>query len=299
MISRRTLLLGGLGGIGAAAAMGGTGYALVENEVVPGKVRLDRALGKCGELPAPPAASVRVERMTWRSARRRTTVTATIVPPADGRSLRGLPVVVALHGSGDTGPSVVRNLALDHYLPDAVAKGGVPPFALVTVDGGPDTYWHHRANGDDPIGMIVDELLPRLHRRGARTDRIGAMGWSMGGYGALLLTRRLGARRMAAVVASSPALFTSYKDALATNPRSFDSAADYARNDIFAALDELKGVPLRVDCGTSDPFADRVREFRDRVHPEGGLEGGCHDGAFWRPRLRPQLAFLGHHLAAR
>ncbi|NKZ05420.1 esterase family protein [Actinomadura latina] len=234
--------------------------------------------------------------MTWRSAHRRATVTATVVPPARDRPLRGLPVVVALHGSGGTGASAVAHLGLDHYLPDAVANGGVPPFALVSVDGGPDTYWHPRANGDDPIGMIVDELLPRLRERGARTDRIGAIGWSMGGYGALVLTRRLGARRMAAAVASSPALFRSYADARSANPRAFDGADDFARNDVFAALDELKGVPLRVDCGTSDPFAAMAREFRGRVHPAGAMDGGCHDGAFWRPHLRPQLAFLGHHL---
>ncbi len=190
----------------------------------------------------------------------------------------------------------MSSLALDHYLPHAVANGGVPPFALVTVDGGPDTYWHPRADGDDPIGMIVDELLPRLRERGARTDRIGAIGWSMGGYGTLVLTRRLGAGRMVAVVAPSPALFTSYEDAHSTNARAFDDAADFARNDVFAALDELKGVPLRVDCGTSDPFAAMARKFRDRVHPAGAMDPGCHDGAFWRPHLRPQLAFLGHRL---
>ncbi|GGQ29530.1 enterochelin esterase-like enzyme [Actinomadura coerulea] len=296
MITRRALVLGGLGGIGAAAAAGGTGYALVESEVLPGKVPLDRALGRCGDVPAPPPASVRTETMTWRSAHRRATVTATVVPPAADRPPRGLPVVVALHGTGEDGASLVRKLALDHYLPDAVARGGVPPFTLVSVDGGPDTYWHPRASGDDPLGMIVDELLPRLRDRGARTGRVGAIGWSMGGYGALVLARRLGRARTAAVVASSPALFASYEDAVAANRRSFDGAADYDRHDVFGALEELKGVPLRVDCGTSDPFADRVREFRDRVRPAGGLEGGCHDAAFWRRQLRRELAFLGHRL---
>lgn len=127
---------------------------------------------------------------------------------------------------------------------------------------------------------------------------LGGIGWSMGGYGALVLTRRLGAHRMAAVVASSPALFASYEDARAVNPRSFDGAADFARHDVFAASDELKGVPLRVDCGTSDPFAAMTRRFREKTRPEGALDGGCHDGAFWRSRLRAQLAFLGHRLGA-
>ncbi|GAA2143492.1 alpha/beta hydrolase [Actinomadura napierensis] len=297
MISRRALLIGGLGGLGAFAAAGGTGYALVENDVLPGRVRLDRALGRCGDVPAAPAASTAVRRLTWHSAHRRTDVTATVVLPAATRSLRGLPVAVALHGSGGTGASAVRSLALDHYLPDAVAHGGVPPFAIAAVDGGPDSYWHPRADGDDPLGMIVDELLPRLGKEGAETARIGAIGWSMGGYGALVLARRLGAGRTAAVVASSPALFASYEDAHGTNARSFDGAADFARNDVSTALDALKGVPVRVDCGTSDPFAPMARKLRDRIRPEGSMGGGCHDGAFWRPRLPAQLAFLGHHLA--
>ncbi|KAB2376115.1 esterase family protein [Actinomadura montaniterrae] len=265
---------------------------------MPGRVRLDRALGRCGDVPAPPAASTTVRRLAWRSARRRTDVTATVVLPAANASLRGLPIAVALHGSGGDGASAVRSLALDHYLPDAVARGGVAPFAIAAVDGGPDTYWHARADGDDPIGMIIDELLPRLRAEGARTGRIAAIGWSMGGYGALVLARRLGARRMAAAVASSPALFASYADARRTNARSFDGAADFARNDVFAALDALKGVPIRVDCGTSDPFAPMARRLRGRIHPEGSMGGGCHDGGFWRPRLPAQLAFLGHHLAA-
>jgi enterochelin esterase-like enzyme len=221
------------------------------------------------------------------------------VLPAANRSPRGLPVAVALHGSGVNGASAVRSLALDHYLPDAVARGGVPPFAIAAVDGGPDAYWHPRADGEDPIAMIVDELLPRLRELGAETGRIGVIGWSMGGYGALVLSRRLGRRRTAAVVASSPALFTSYADAHATNPRSFDGEADFRRNDVFTGLDELEGIPVRVDCGTSDPFAPMVRKLRDRIHPEGSMGGGCHDGGFWRPRLPAQLAFLGHHLAAR
>ncbi|TDD28580.1 esterase [Actinomadura sp. KC06] len=298
MISRR-VLLGGVGGLGAATAMGGGGYALVQREVLPGKVRLDRALGRCGDAPEPPPGPVRIEFMTWRSARRRTAVTAAIVPPADGRSLRGLPVVVALHGTGHTATSLVASLNLHHHLPDAVANGGVPPFALVAVDGGKDSYWHPRADGDDPVGMITDELLPRLGDRGARTDRVGAIGWSMGGYGALVLTRRLGAARTAAVVASSPALFSSYEDARSANRRAFDGRDDFARNDVFASLDALKGVPLRVDCGDSDPFARMTRRFRDRVRPEGSMGGGCHDVAYWQRLLRPQLAFLGHRLAGR
>lgn len=291
-------MIGGLAGIGAAAA-GGTGLTLVDQGVLPGKVRLDRALGRCGDLPVPPAATTTVRTLTLRSARRRTDVAVTIVPPSPGAALDGMPVAIALHGNGGTGAATVRGSALDRYLPHAVAHGGVPPFAVVAVDGGGDTYWHARANGDDPLAMIVDELLPLLREQGADVGRVGVIGWSMGGYGALLLARRLGPARTAAAVASSPALFRSHADARASNPRAFDGPDDFARNDVFAGLDGLRGIPLRVDCGTSDPFAPMARRLRDRLRPEGGMSGGCHDGAYWRRRLPGQLAFLGRHLASR
>ena len=59
------------------------------------------------------------------------------------------------------------------------------PMALVTVDGG-GGYWHPHPL-DDPMGMVVHELIPMLGRwgLGAPPHRIAAMGISMGGYGAI------------------------------------------------------------------------------------------------------------------
>jgi enterochelin esterase-like enzyme len=295
MVSRRAFLLGGAG-LGAVAVAGGGGAVLVEQDVLPGKVAFDRAIGRCGSVPSPPRTAGIVQPQTFRSRQRGTQVTAVVVLPAGVRSVWRLPVVVALHGNGGTGASAAAGLALDRYLTDVVRTRGVPPFAIVAVDGGPDTYWHRRQSGEDPLGMITDELLPRLHAQGASTDRFGVIGWSMGGYGALLLAETVGAPRMAAAVASSPALFPSYDNARRTNHRAFDDAADFARNDVFARLSRLHGVPTRVDCGTSDPFAPMVRRLRARLKPAGLMSGGCHDGAFWRPHLPDQLAFLGGHL---
>jgi enterochelin esterase-like enzyme len=295
MVSRRAFLLGGAG-LGAMAVAGGAGAALVEADVLPGKMTFDRAIGRCGSVPSPPRTPGVVQPQTFRSRRRGTDVTAVVVLPAGVRSVWRLPIVVALHGNGGSGASAASGLALDRYLTDVVRTRGIPPFAVVAVDGGSDTYWHRRKTGEDPLGMITDELLPRLRAQGASTDRFGVIGWSMGGYGALLLAETVGAPRMAAAVASSPALFPSYDNARRTNHRAFDDAADFARNDVFTRLGRLEGVPTRVDCGTSDPFAPMVRRLRARLKPAGAMSGGCHDGAFWRPHLPDQLAFLGGHL---
>jgi S-formylglutathione hydrolase FrmB len=178
-----------------------------------------------------------------------------------------------------------------------VVAQGTPPFALVAVDGD-NTYWHPRASGDDPQKMITDEVLPRLRKQGFRTDRIGLLGWSMGGYGALLLAQTLGSSRVAAFAASSPAVFSSYANAKATNAQAFDDAADFARHDVQAGLTRLDGVATWIDCGRSDPFAAVTGRLRSRLREPaaGGLFEGCHDGFYWGRRAQGQLTFLGLHL---
>lgn len=120
---------------------------------------------------------------------------------------------------------------------------------------------------------------------------------STGSYGALLLAARLGAERVAAVAASSPAIWQRFADA---EPGAFDDAADFARNDLLSRVDALRTIPLRIDCGEDDPFADGARRLRAAFHPapEGGIAGGCHDGAFWARAAGPELAFVGRHLLA-
>jgi S-formylglutathione hydrolase FrmB len=290
-MSRRVLFvtgLAGLGGLGAAAL----GAGMVEAQVLPGKLRLDRALGRCDVAPPVPTQTAVLQRQTFRSAARGKEVNLLLMT-APG-AVQGLPVVILLHGLGGNAQAGLGH-HLDHHLAQVVAQG-TPPFALVGCDGD-DTYWHPRAGGDDPIKMITDEVLPRLRERGLRTDRIGVLGWSMGGYGALLLAQTLGSTRVAAVAASSPAVFSSFANAKATNARAFDDAADFARHDVMTGLDRLNPAATWIDCGHSDPFADVTERLRSRLHrPAGGLFEGCHDGSYWSRRAHDQLAFLGRHL---
>ncbi len=79
--------------------------------------------------------------------------------------------------------------------------------------------------------MLVHELLPRLERELGVLPR-AVMGWSMGGYGALLVAQRH-PELWRAAVGVSPALFRAADEAA---PGAFDDAADYRRNDVFAAV---------------------------------------------------------------
>jgi len=135
-----------------------------------------------------------------------------------------------------------------------------------------------------------------LARRGLHTARIGLSGWSMGGYGALLLAERLGSAGCAAVAVDSPALWLR---ASQTAPGAFDGARDYVANDVFAGRSRLAGVPVRVAVGTSDPFYAATKSFVAGLHPrpETDFSVGGHTPAFWRHSATGQLRFLGHALA--
>jgi enterochelin esterase-like enzyme len=213
---------------------------------------------------------------------------AILYPPGSHRA--SLPVLVALHGRGGNHADAYRSLHLDAYLAAAVANG-TRPFAIASVDGGDHEYWHPR-RGTDPAGMVIHELLPLLARHGLDVRRIGLLGWSMGGYGALYLGTVLGARRCAVVVAESPAIWRhSWRSAAGA----FDDAADFDRHAIFGRQQLLRGIALRIDCGASDGFAPVTRELRASIRPTpaGGIEPGGHDSAYWRSQAAAQLRFAG------
>ena len=214
--------------------------------------------------------------------------------PADA-----LPVVLVLHGRGADHTTPFAQLKLHEFLA-AHVRGGGTPFALASVDGG-DAYWHPRASGDNPMRMLTTEFLPVLQKMGLRTDRIGVLGWSMGGYGALLLGREshrgslAGGVTVVAAAAGSPALFASFRSSAAG---AFDDEADFERFGRLAAVPDVGALPLHVSCGSDDAFTAQTRLFRAHVAPvpAGGITRGCHTDGYWRSLAVEQLAFLGSHL---
>jgi enterochelin esterase-like enzyme len=218
---------------------------------------------------------------------------AVAYPPGAGTNA-ALPVALVLHGRGDNWASAFGSHALDRFLADAMTSG-TPAYALASMDGGEHSYWHRRSDGDDPQQMLVGEFLPMLASRGLRTDRIGLTGWSMGGYGALLLAERLGSTGCAAVAVDSPALWRRAGD---TAPGAFDNADDYERNDVYAGRPRLRGIAVRVAIGTSDPFYAATRSFVSGLTPRPATDFsvGGHTLAFWRHSAPAQVRFLGRHL---
>jgi enterochelin esterase-like enzyme len=250
--------------------------------------------GCSGGLPpgVPDVATGRLAGGSFRSRYRRTDVGWSVSYPP-GRT-GALPVLVFLHGrGGDHSGAFGGSLHLDKFLADAVGHG-TKPFAIASVDGGDHEYWHPRRDSD-PAAMVIHEFLPLLARNGLDVRRIGLMGNSMGGYGALYLASVLRRDRVSVAVAESPAIWRS---AAQTVEGAFDDAADFAAHSIFGRLHRLAGIALRVDCGGSDGFAPITRELRAMLHPTpaGGIEPGGHDATYWRSQAPAQLRFAGRHL---
>lgn len=291
MVARRTLLLGGLSTAVLAAA---GGYAAVDDGLLPGRVRLAELTGRCDVDATPPRTGAHVESGTFASVARSQRVGWSLaIPP--GVNADGLPPAIVLHGRGGNHATAFEQLRLHDFLAVHVRSGG-RPFALASADGG-DTYWHPRRSGDDPIAMLTREFLPLLEKRGLRTDHVAVTGWSMGGYGALLLAREshrgnLDAVRVVGAAAASPALFASYR---ASAPGAFDNEADFAKYGDLCARPDVGDTRLFVACGADDAFTEEAKRYRAAVSPQpaGGISKGCHTPGYWRSVAAEQVAFLG------
>jgi S-formylglutathione hydrolase FrmB len=290
-LSRRTVLRLGAG-VAAGAAAAHTVGGLLQRQPAVGTPEV--AMTGVGAPLAPPPAAPAPTMVTgsFVSAARggASTNWAIARPPGQTAPLRPL---IALHGKGSDAATVMAG-GVEQGLAQAV-DAGLPPFAVVAVDGG-GSYWHQRSSGEDSGAMVLDELLPMLGAQGLDISRVGFIGWSMGGYGALLLGARLGPARTAAICAVSPALWTSPG---AAAPGAFDGADDFAANSVWG-LPALASIPIRIDCGTGDPFYGATQEFISQLStpPSGGFSPGGHDGSYWSSQLPAELTWIAPLLAS-
>jgi pimeloyl-ACP methyl ester carboxylesterase len=280
-LTRRGVLTGGVGAVGSVAGVG----ALVEYEVLPGRTQAYSLLGLNGDSGViPDVETGPLDRGTLDGAH-----WVIFNPP--GRPA-AVPVVIALHGATQTIDELIDNLGVGQYL---AASG--QQFAIAAIDGGSSTYWHPRIGNGDPGALVLDGFLPVLADRGYDLERPGFLGWSMGGYGALLLASERADQGLSVgpVVATSPAVWEDYDE---TAVGAFDNAADFATYGMFGRRDLLSGLDVRVDCGRGDPFFHNVSDFVEGLDAEVHFAAGAHTGGYWRRVLPDQLDWIGQRISA-
>jgi len=296
-LSRRAVL--SLGASVAAGAAGAYGLDILFQSRTSKAIPVSRASTQVPLAPAPPLepapsaeAAPTMTTGSFVSAARGGVSTnwAIARPPGQTKALRPM---IALHGKGSDASTVMAG-GVEQGLAQAV-NAGLPPFAVVAVDGG-GSYWHKRASGEDAGAMVLNELIPMLDTQRLDTSRVAFLGWSMGGYGALLLGGRLGSARTAAIWAVSPALWLSPG---AAAPGAFDGADDFAANSVFG-MPALASIPIRVDCGDSDPFYATTKQFIAQLPnpPAGGFSPGGHNAEFWSSQLPAELTWMAPLLTA-
>lgn len=220
-------------------------------------------------------SSLRVEDMRLPGGR----AAALVRVGATAGPIHGLVCLHGRNGSARFAFDVIR-------LHDFAASLGID-ILLVGIDGGRASYWHRRADGTDPLRAVVEELVPVVRERNGG-GRVSVLGWSMGGYGALL-AGQLHPGAFTSVVAASPAVFRSHGDAA---PGAFDGPDDFRAHDVLAGLDRLDGLRVRIDCGRDDPFASVSRHMLDGTDAAGGIHDGFHEDGLWRSLAPDHLRFV-------
>ena len=299
--TRRNILTLGLGSAAALVVAGAAGVELVSHGVLPGKQELDQLDGACS-VASPPLRTSGIGHSvsgTFSSQARHRTVGYTIAWPPGAAPGTPLPLVVMLHGYGGNHTNALSGMRPWEAVALVVDGQPLPPMAMVTVDGG-GGYWNPHP-GDDPMEMVISELIPMCQRMnlGRSPQKIGTMGVSMGGYGAILLAEKY-PDLIGAVAAISPAIWTSYEEAQAANPGAYASAADFAEDDAVTHVDALSATPVRVASGNDDPFHPGVVALAQALPRSSTvvLSAGCHTGAFFTAQEPPSLQFLGNHLSS-
>ncbi|MGX6607516.1 alpha/beta hydrolase [Micromonosporaceae bacterium Da 78-11] len=253
---RRTLLVGG-GAVVAAAATAGYRARSADPEPV---------------IPAVPAGDERLQQRAS-AARGRTVDLYTAVPAGHGDG-SGLPVCLVLHGASATAADFA-GFGFGKFLTDSVRRGN-PPFVLAGATGGRLSW--RPSGGDDPQRMVREEIPAWCRARGFDTSRLVAWGWSMGGYGSLLLAEAFPGF-VRAVAAFSPAVTP--------------------KDDVFTAAEILRGLPVGLWCGRQDGLYSEVRALAKALPQPpaaGSYADGRHNFGYWSTCIPAAFDFLSRAL---
>lgn len=245
---------------------------------------------------------------------------AVLLPEGYQKGTGKYPVVYLLHGYGDSEKAWYQGGNIKYYADLYESETG--PVIFVMPDGF-NTYWVNKYNGNYPyMDMLIGELVPEvdsLYRTSADPSQRAVMGYSMGGYGALVLTAMNPAVFGTAVVLSMS--FRTDQQYLAEPQGNFDSQwgsifggigktgeerltpyfKEYSPFYFFAdpGNPSLSGQRYFIDCGDDEESLSQTNgslhiRMRDLgVGHEFRMRNGAHTWDYWHGALPEAFRYLG------
>lgn len=257
---------------------------------------------------------------TFLAASTSTAVEYRVLVPLAASAGQPLPLVLHLHGAMSSAasleaaqPAYDRAWATGDLPPAIIACASTPTLGgfYIDYDGGPQ--WE---------SLVSTELPRHLAGRHALTPQWAAIGFSMGGYGALKMALR-NLNHCLAVAALCPVIFPA-ETPEAVPERNRPSvlnelnlamgtdAATYAHNSVYGIVranqEVLRNAPPRIfiDCGEADEFnlhdgAAYLHDVLDHLsipHVFKSIPGAGHADAHAPARQDAAIRFLGKALRA-
>lgn len=244
-----------------------------------------------------------------------------ILPEDYYTSKQSYPVVFLLHGLGDNESSWLEYGQVSQTVDAAVKKGEIIPMIYVMPEGYTNYYVNDYAGKVKYEDMFVKELVPfidKQYRTAADNKHRATLGYSMGGFGALVLPLR----NPDVITVSVPLSISVRTDAqymteeasgwdeqwgrlfgavgVTGEGRLTDYYKQHSPFHIFAQqdLNKLKELKIYIDNGDDEETLCRSNEelhmlLRDRNFPhEFRVRNGGHEFQYWRDALPNGLHFI-------
>ena len=246
---------------------------------------------------------------------------AVLLPIEYEDSTQSFPVVYLLHGWGDDATAWYNDGLIQYYV-DQNAANTVP--MIYVMPSGFNSYYVNKFNGQYPyMDMFVNELVPMvdsLFRTNKNATQRAVMGYSMGGFGAMILPVK-----NPDVFKTGVALSMSFR----TNEQYLNetqSVFDYQWAPLFGGSgmsgearfteyfkenspfqflqnsedQSMMGLNLFFDCGDDEESLSETNNelhsmLRDRnISHEYRMRNGFHDWDYWKKSLPEALKYIGY-----
>ncbi|MDY0102071.1 MAG: alpha/beta hydrolase family protein [Lentimicrobium sp.] len=246
---------------------------------------------------------------------------AVLLPEGYDSTTISYPVVYLLHGFGDDERAWYQGGNIKYYADKYLMETG--PVIFVMPEGF-NTYWANKYNGNYPyMDMLSQELVPEIdakYRTVKDPEHRAVMGYSMGGYGALILPAKnpelfktgivlsMSFRTDEQYINEPQEVFDGQWGPIfggigaSGNQRLTDYFLQYSPFHFFAQPGDvsLQGQNYYFDCGDDE---ESLSETNDALHVElrklnipheYRVKNGAHTWDYWHNALPEAFSYLGY-----